>query len=508
MAFDISILNPGSAFNLVIGNAAPTVVLNSPNDAGSISDSTPTLDFTGTDPNGDAIEYQLMIENSLIPWYNSSWSYRVKVTVLASKVDADLTDYPVYVNLNNLPAGFHAHVNQTDGRDIRVTTSDGVTELPREVVFYTAASDAGELHFKASGTLSGSVDTDFYIYYGNAAASDYAVSDPYGRQNVWNSNFAIVQHMKDASTTTVADSTSSGLTGTKFAIGKPVEATGTIGTEQQGNGTDATIIGTVNDTLNINNNLTIEIWVRNLAAITGGKYVLTRRDTGGGSGDQWAIIYNFTANKYELYCEGGGPRVALTSTVLAASDTGLHYVAFTYTTSQIKGYLDGVDDVTSNGTFSIFSGVTIYRLRLMSEGTGYHNCAIDEFRVSKTTVRSATWISTTKNNLASASTFYNVGAEEPYTVLVSAVSTTDSGFANPDNGGDTHPFNSGENIQYTVQVADTLEPGTYYWKVRGTDPSGSNNYGAWSTQRSFILLSSVFVRSIILNQAVNRSYNY
>ena len=62
-------------------------------------------------------------------WYNASWPYRVKVTTLAVKVDADLVAFPVYVDLNGLPAGFHSNVNQTDARDIRVTTSDGTTEF-------------------------------------------------------------------------------------------------------------------------------------------------------------------------------------------------------------------------------------------------------------------------------------------------------------------------------------------------------------------------------------------
>jgi hypothetical protein len=69
-------------------------------------------------------------------------------------------------------------------------------------------------------------------------------------------------------------------------------------------------------------------------------------------------------------------------------------------------------------------------------------------------------------------------------ILIDAVSGTDAGFANPDNGGDTDPFNSGENIQYTVQSA-LANSTVYYWRVRGIDPSGSNSYGAWSTARSF-----------------------
>lgn len=70
------------------------------------------------------------------------------------------------------------------------------------------------------------------------------------------------------------------------------------------------------------------------------------------------------------------------------------------------------------------------------------------------------------------------------TPLIDAVSGTDAGFANPDVGGDTDPFTSGDNIQYTVQSA--LSNSTvYYWRVRGIDPAGSNSYGAWATTRSF-----------------------
>lgn len=76
------------------------------------------------------------------------------------------------------------------------------------------------------------------------------------------------------------------------------------------------------------------------------------------------------------------------------------------------------------------------------------------------------------------------------TVLIDAISGTDLGFANPDNGGDTDPFTSGENIQYTVQAGDTLADGTYYWRVIAIDPSGSNVYGNWSEIRSFVVTSA------------------
>ncbi len=76
-------------------------------------------------------------------------------------------------------------------------------------------------------------------------------------------------------------------------------------------------------------------------------------------------------------------------------------------------------------------------------------------------------------------------------ITLNKVSGTDSGFANPDVGGDTDPFTSGDNIQFTVQGGDALTVGqTYYWRVRGIDPSGSNSYGAWSTARSFTIIKT------------------
>lgn len=81
-------------------------------------------------------------------------------------------------------------------------------------------------------------------------------------------------------------------------------------------------------------------------------------------------------------------------------------------------------------------------------------------------------------------------------IIANAISGTDAGFANPDNGGDTDPFTSGENIQYTVQSA--LDPGTYYWRVRGIDPSGSNTYGDWSSTYSFTITSSTVDMSAMM----------
>lgn len=73
--------------------------------------------------------------------------------------------------------------------------------------------------------------------------------------------------------------------------------------------------------------------------------------------------------------------------------------------------------------------------------------------------------------------------------LLDKVSDTDSGFTDVTNGAHTDPFPSGEQVKYTVQAGDALSDGTYYWRVRGIDPDGSNTYGDWSDTYSFDLTS-------------------
>lgn len=49
-----------------------------------------------------------------------------------------------------------------------------------------------------------------------------------------------------------------------------------------------------------------------------------------------------------------------------------------------------------------------------------------------------------------------------------------------------NPFASGVGVTYTVQSA--LSNNTYYWRVAGIDPLGSNTYGAWSDVGIFVIL--------------------
>ncbi|HMO78432.1 MAG TPA: hypothetical protein PKD95_04525, partial [Candidatus Paceibacterota bacterium] len=121
-------------------------------------------------------------------WYDGDWQRRIKITIDSDQVAAAVTDFPVYVDLSNLPTGFFNQV-KSDGGDIRVTTSDGLTERPYDLASINTSLQTGELHFKAN--LSSTTDSEFYIYYGNPAASGYSASATYGSRNVWTNGFDI-----------------------------------------------------------------------------------------------------------------------------------------------------------------------------------------------------------------------------------------------------------------------------------------------------------------------------
>lgn len=103
------------------------------------------------------------------------------VTIPSGTVGSDLTDFPVCIDLADLSSGFWSAV-ASDGSDIVVTESDGVTELPRDVAGINVGSQIGRLYFKAD-LLSGS-DNEFHIYYGSGDPGP-AATDPTGRNAVW-----------------------------------------------------------------------------------------------------------------------------------------------------------------------------------------------------------------------------------------------------------------------------------------------------------------------------------
>ena len=347
---------------------------------------------------------------------STNWDYRIKVTIDGSKVVNDLEDFPIYINLADLPADFHTNV-RSDGGDIRVTKADGKTELAREIVFYSSSTDAGELHFKNTGTLSSATDTDFYIYYGNSGAKDYSASSTYGRNNVW-TDYEAVYHLEGR-----ADSTGKGRTLSQQ--GKTIFAT----TSQKlaGKYADFGVSGG-NSLYRLNDNFGLppneaqswSFWYK-IHSLQEDNYdhIMFSKASENNGGYGWYVnYYRYNATNPLLTwtrMRGSDADGAnLTESIVLATSTWYHSAQTFDGSSTIEGWRNGISKGTaySSGSYSGFNdqGFTLGGWWVPTT-KGTLKGAIDEFRLYHGKYPSG-WVETEYNNHNSPNLFYKIGSQE------------------------------------------------------------------------------------------------
>ena len=323
----------------------------------------------------------------------SGYTTRKKITIDYTKIDDDLTDFPVLVKLTS--SNFDFSKANSDGFDVRFTSDNGTTLLKYERERHDATNKLAEYWVKIP-SVSSSADTDFFIYFRSLDTDDGA--DP---TNVWDSNFKGVWHMKDLTTSTIEDSTSNNNDGTKGSAGNPTEADGKIAKGQNYDANTETIeLGNVLG-WERTQSVTIEAWGKHT---TTDKYsqILSKQLSSshqgwslykGNNGDGhklvWLIVNTWTSNAI----------VKRGSTAL--NDNTWHYLVGTYDGSSsangAKLYVDCVEEsyttvynsltasILTSATASIGNRDTPATLNQGWEGT------LDEVRISYV-ARSSAWI--------------------------------------------------------------------------------------------------------------------
>lgn len=132
----------------------------------------------------------------------------VALTIPAAKVSGTLADKDVLLVRASFPdemfdpAGSNAV--RTDGGDLRFyTDSAGTTELAREIKAFAhdtslGADDAVIQVWVKVPSLSSATDTTIYCQYGDDTLTDYAATDPFGRNAVW-ADAWLVAHLSSLS---------------------------------------------------------------------------------------------------------------------------------------------------------------------------------------------------------------------------------------------------------------------------------------------------------------------
>ena len=328
------------------------------------------------------------------------------ITIDHTKVDSDLTDFPIFIDLSDLPDSFWNTVSNGGG-DIRVYKEDGTTQLAREVVSCDTGAKTGEMHLNYDGTLSSSSDITIQVW-ANGSSSEPASDSTYGSENVW-SDYEGVYHLENAN-----DSTSNGSDGTVH--GATSGATGQVGDCYDFDGSNDSI--ELPNRASLGNSFTMSAWINTTSPSAYQKIIHYRPTT---STDNDALRFqtingNFQALVIDDSGSGSGGYKSYSSNTALSANTW-YFFNIVWDGTNLDIFLNGstdtpydkhVDNSITIGTSTQIRAIGSH----MDLADDFYDGKIDTVRLRKNAL-SATWISTEYNNQSSPSTFYT--ASEPVT---------------------------------------------------------------------------------------------
>lgn len=328
----------------------------------------------------------------------------IKITYSSTST---LTDFPVYVDLSDLPQ--HVWDNmRSDCGDLRITSSNGSTEAAREIVSCNSSAQTGELHFKAA-TLTSASDNTFYIYYGNSGQADYAIDATYGAENVWTNGYQAVYHFE--SNSSLVDSTSNDRDGT--VTGTVSTTTGKLsGSSYDFAGSDD-FATTTNDFSLSASDHSVQFWFN--ADAVGPDADSSNAPTIVAFRGQYDYFFTFgdsaAGDSLGLRYTDGTWQTAVSAPDIS-TDTWYQWTS-TFSTSSgqtlfLNGSLTEADgDTGSISTQSSYANIIGGIQPTGSTGRSFDG-SVDELRVSSV-ARSKAWVEVEYNNQSSPSTFYSMG---------------------------------------------------------------------------------------------------
>jgi len=207
-----------------------------------------------------AIAGVLLVAGSAGADWLPGWGYRQEIAVGPTVTPANLSDFPLLVQITDSANPVFSSAASSNGLDIVFTAADGVTLLPREIEHFSAGATK-EMDAWVKTNLSPSTPTKLYMYYRGFEVPN--------AQATWDANFKMVQHLQESPANSVAghiDSTSNANTGTPYNFngvpGSTTNGTGRINGANEFDGSNDYVDCGKDGSLSITNALTVEQWVK------------------------------------------------------------------------------------------------------------------------------------------------------------------------------------------------------------------------------------------------------
>lgn len=473
-------------------NVRPTIVKNTA-DGYSTYDPTPTLEFTGTDTDGDDLIYQIQIDSTpqilVQSDVNPGFVNTVNGADMSPFTSGQKISYTVQTPLT--PGDYSWRVRAADAYGYSAfTTLSTFTVLPN-----TAPTVAPNT---TDGTVFPTSSTPTLAFTGTDINSDdVAYQLQYNTSATFSSGAVAVENVS-AAFSQYATSTTQSYT-------MPVVTNGAL------------VVPIFNTTTS------------NITSITYGGVALTKMEAGNSSINLYYLV-NPPTGTNNLVITRASVATARSTKIFALSGVnqivpiganvqGLSYTNVTAVSTTLNvtangslvfEYMSWVDSATAGYSSTIPAGQVVDTSFGASQSPSVFAYATNQssgvntygFNITTQNVSDSYDLSGWVVNPASDATVTDV------------LSSANAGFSNVGTPGDTSPFTSGQQVSYTVQSA--LTPATYYWRVRGIDPSGANTWGAWATTRSFTVTSaststrshttSVYTRAISNKTHVTDTY--
>jgi hypothetical protein len=362
-------------------------------------------------------------------WYSPNYKYRQQITISKSMVNnGDQSNFPVLVKLTDAGNTIFTHA-LASGNDLLFTAADGVTLINAEIEYFSQANHELDAWVFLT-TLSASVDTVIYLYYGNAAATGYTTAQ---KQAVWGNGYVGVWHMNQTGTGTIGDykdSTSFNNNGGQ-STNEPNITTGKIGQGQLYNGiqnASGSYISVPDATsLNQLSAFSLSVWVFLTGygySLDGSVFIGKPFNNIGDAAKTPFLLYYLSVDAVGCLNTSVASGVNGTRTVYTATQSiplnSWHYLTGTWSGTRLDLYLDGAPMGSGVATTQVM-GTTPHPLMLGGWGAfGYTDItkgSLDEIRVANI-YHSAAWIATEYNNQSAPSTYLTFGAEIMNTILI------------------------------------------------------------------------------------------